>query len=95
MIKVLREIIFFRIEDTVLFVHTAKERFRCERTIGEIENRLSKTNIFRINRSEIVSLESIAEIIPWFSGTLKLKLSNSQEFQVSRERSKQLRELLF
>lgn len=91
----LREVISIFVEDTMVYVQTAKERLISDKTIGELERRLPQKSFFRINRSAIVNLEQVTEIIPWFSGTLKLKLSSGQEIQVSRQRARLLKANLF
>lgn len=91
----LREIISIFVEDTLVYVQTAKERLVSDKTIGELERRLPQKIFFRASRSSIVNLEQVTEIFPWFSGTLKLKLSDGQEIQVSRQRARLLKANLF
>src|SRR5436853_13480 len=65
-----------------------------KRTISELEQSLEGEGFFRINRSSLVNLEYLAEIIPWFSGTCKLKLADGRELPLSRERVPRLKELV-
>lgn len=90
----IREIVRVAVEDSLVHVHTATERYLSDKTILDLESILSRSSFFRISRREIVNLEQVVEIIPWFSGTAKVKLINGLELDVSRERSRQLRELL-
>ena len=48
----------------------------------------------RIGRGELVNLEMVRELMPWFSGTWRVKLSNGEERDVSRERARQLKEAM-
>jgi DNA-binding LytR/AlgR family response regulator len=41
-----------------------------------------------------VNLEKVAELMPWFSGTWRVRLTNGEERDVSRERAKQLKEAM-
>jgi len=90
----LREIIRLEIEDKLVFACTATERLLVEKTIGELETLLAPAGFLRISRSELVNLETVRELIPWFSGTWRVKLANGEERDVSRERARQLKEAM-
>lgn len=90
----LKEIFRISIDDKLVFVHTGKERFLIERSIGELEEMLGDSGFLRIGRGEIVNLEHVRELIPWFSGTWKVKLSNGAELDVSRDRARRLKEIM-
>jgi two-component system response regulator LytT len=49
---------------------------------------------FRAHRAYVVNLDKIREVIPWFSGTYRLRMSNNSEIPLSRNRAKALREIL-
>jgi DNA-binding LytR/AlgR family response regulator len=86
------EILSICVEDTLVFANTATQRFLCDRSLGELE-RLLGEGFFRISRQEIINLEHLREIVPWFSGAARIVLSNNSEHDVSRERTRQLRRL--
>jgi two-component system LytT family response regulator len=90
----LREIIRIEIEDKLVFAHTAKERLLIEKSIGELEEMLQPSGFLRISRGELVNLEMVRELAPYFSGTWRVKLANGEERDVSRERAKQLKEAM-
>lgn len=90
----LREIIRIEIEDKLVFACTAKERLLVEKTIGELEEMLQPAGFLRISRGELVNLEMVRELAPYFSGTWKVKLANGDERDVSRERAKSLKEAM-
>ncbi|MGI8991188.1 MAG: LytR/AlgR family response regulator transcription factor [Bryobacteraceae bacterium] len=90
----LKEIFQISIEDKLVFVHTDKERFSIERAIGELEEMLGESGFLRISRGEMVNLEHVRELIPWFSGTWKVKLRNGTELDVSRDRARRLKEIM-
>jgi two-component system LytT family response regulator/two-component system response regulator LytT len=89
-----RDIIFIAVKDQLVFVHTDAGHFLINKTVNEIGQNLSAEGFFQINRSTIINLEFLVEIIPWFSGTYKLKLKNGEELQLSRERAPRLKEAL-
>ena len=88
------EIAYVGIEDKLTFVYTDKERFLSDKTVSELEESLEANGFFRISRAHVISLDAVRELIPWFSGTWKAKLRNGVELDVSRERARQLKELL-
>ncbi len=90
----LREIVRIEIEDKLVFACTAKERLLIEKSIGELEEMLRPSGFLRISRGELVNLEMVRELAPYFSGTWRVKLANGEERDVSRERAKQLKEAM-
>lgn len=90
----LREVTHFAIEDTLVFAHTREGRFLVEKTIAQVEEWLEPAGFFRISRAAVVNLEFARELMPWFSGTWRLKLSSGEELDVSRERAKLLKDRL-
>src|SRR5262245_37598998 len=85
------EIIYAAIEDKLVFLYTQTERYLTDRTIVELDQLLTPAGFFRISRAAVVNLEHARELLPWFSGTWRLKLSNQVELDVSRDRSRLLR----
>jgi DNA-binding LytR/AlgR family response regulator len=90
----LREVIRVEIEDKLVFAITASDRVLIEKTIGELETMLEPVGFLRISRGELVNLETVKELVPWFSGTWRVKLANGEERDVSRERARQLKEAM-
>lgn len=86
-----KEVLRAGIEDKLVFLYTATERFLTDRTVAELESLLGPAGFFRISRSELVNLEHVRELVPWFSGTARVRLTNGQELDVSRERARELR----
>jgi DNA-binding LytR/AlgR family response regulator len=89
-----RDVIRIEIEDKLVFACTATERLLLEKTIGELENMLQPVGFLRISRGELVNLDSVRELMPWFSGTWRVKLSSGEERDVSRDRARQLKEAM-
>ena len=89
-----RDIIYIKVEDKIVFVYTEDGRFLINRTIVDLNNLLSAEGFFQVNRSTIINLDNLVEIIPWFSGTSRLRLSNGLELSLSRERVPHLKEVV-
>ncbi len=90
----LRDVIRVEIEDKLVFAVTANDRLLVEKTITELEIMLEPVGFLRISRGELVNLEAVKELLPWFSGTWRVKLLNGEERDVSRERARQLKEAM-
>ena len=90
----LREVVRAAIEDKLVFLHTQSERFHTDKSIAELETVLEPAGFFRISRGELVNLEYVREILPWFSGTYKIRLSSGVELDVSRDRGRRLKEFM-
>ena len=86
----LAEILHITIEDKLVFAHTDKDRFLIEKTVAEAEAMLAGSGFRRISRGTLVNMEQVRELVPWFSGTYRVKLTNGAELDVSRDRARQL-----
>lgn len=89
-----REILHASIEDKLVFVHTQQDRFLSDRSVSELEQLLSDSGFFRISRGDLVNLEHVSELLPWFSGTWRVKMSTGVELDVSRDRARDLKKRL-
>ncbi|HEY6391476.1 MAG TPA: LytTR family DNA-binding domain-containing protein [Bryobacteraceae bacterium] len=90
----LKEVMRAAIEDKLVFLHTAGERYLTDKSVGELETQLESCGFFRISRGELVNLEYVTEIVPWFSGTYKIRLTTGAELDVSRDRGRRLKEVM-
>jgi DNA-binding LytR/AlgR family response regulator len=82
------------IEDEQVMVHVGDEEYPIHRTLTELEARLDPACFFRAHRSAIVNLDRVKEVIPWFKGSHKLRLTTGAEVDLSRAQARALRELL-
>jgi DNA-binding LytR/AlgR family response regulator len=87
----LSEISYIKVENKLVFVFTENERYLVNRTITELQELLQDNGFFQINRAIIINLDYLIEIIPWFSGTYRLKLINGTELPLSRDRASKLK----
>jgi len=74
--------------------HSDKETYYLKNTLQYYEETLSAHGIMRINKSQLVNIMNVREIIPWFNSKLVLVLKNNQELEVSKFYSKVLRRTL-
>jgi two-component system, LytTR family, response regulator len=78
------EIDLVRAEGNYLRVHTARGEFRRRGTLQDMETRLDPSQFLRINRSELVRLDAIGELQPWFHGDARVVLRNGTVLTWSR-----------
>ena len=90
----MKDVLRIAIDDKLVFAYTATEHFLVEKTIAELETLLEPSGFLRISRAELVNVEMVRELIPWFSGCWRVRLAGGGEYDVSRERAKKLREVM-
>ncbi|TVT39466.1 response regulator transcription factor [Hymenobacter setariae] len=90
----LADIRLFEISGGATRVYFEQHQPLIPRTLQQLEARLDPKVFFRANRQQIINLHWIAGIEPWFSNTLKIKLREGPEVEVSRNQSGLFRELM-
>jgi DNA-binding LytR/AlgR family response regulator len=80
---------FFSDDRFVFFMTFDKQKFLVEYKMEELQQLLNSKMFFRVNRSFIVSINSLEAIHPYFGSRFKLKLTpaTKKEIIVSRERT--------
>jgi two-component system LytT family response regulator len=87
-------VFYFRSEDCIAALYTATERFTMEPALAELEQRLDPAEFFRISRTALVRLDSVAEVVPTVGGCGEVILKNGRHLEVSRRRFPELLEVL-
>lgn len=90
----LEEVSCFEAEGNYTYCLAGSLRLRIKSKIYELEASLLDKGFIRINKSMIVNIMSVAEIVPWFGSRLLLKLKNNREVEVSRNYVKSFKEYL-
>jgi DNA-binding LytR/AlgR family response regulator len=90
------DVCFFRMEDQLVKVKTAKALYWTDYTLAQLENRLPDPPFVRVHRSAIVNLRKVSEIAPIARGAFLLTMKDDQrtEIQVSERQSRAVRDLL-
>ena len=88
------EVDWIDVEDEQVMVHVGDRAYLIRRTLTELEARLDPAHFFRAHRSAIVNLSRVKEVIPWFKGSHKLRLTTEAEVELSRARARALRKIL-
>lgn len=79
-----QDIILFAAQNSIIYGLTEDKEYRLKEKLYQLEEELAADGFIRINKSEIVNILHIKEIVPWFNGRLLLKLTNKKEVEVSR-----------
>jgi two-component system LytT family response regulator len=88
------EIDWIGAEEGDIYIHIKDGRYLTNYTLDEFESRLSPRAFFRAHRSTIINLSRVKEVIPWFAGSYRVRLSSGAEIDISRNRVKELRQIL-
>ena len=83
------ELLYCYSEDSITFGVSTNKRFIIEETLDELFSSLDQNKFYKINRSQIVTKNSIQKIDPYFNHRVKLSIVNprNQEFIVSRPKT--------
>lgn len=90
------DILWIEAAEKRVFVQTsAGEKLALRQTIKELEPRLLTHNIVRVHKAYLVNLDHIAEVVPWFSGTYQLRMTDeaNSEIPMSRQYAKTVKKL--
>lgn len=81
------DIALFEIVGNYTRVYFGDEKPLLYKSLNQVEEKLPNDHFFRANRQQIVNINYIREVIPWFNGKLKLVMPNKVEIEVSRRQS--------
>jgi DNA-binding LytR/AlgR family response regulator len=80
----LEEIYYFDSVDNKTFLYTAKEVYRCDKKLYELETQLMDTTFVRISKSCIINITSVSSVRAQFSGRLEATLKNNEKAIISK-----------
>ncbi len=90
----LKDILMFEIMGNYTRVFFANKQPLVYKSLNQIEKTLPSTLFFRANRQQIINLNHIDKVEPWFKGSLKIILKNGNAIEASRRQSQQFKQLL-
>ena len=83
----IQDITLFEIVGNYTRVYFKDKKPLIYKSLNKIESRLPTNAFFRVNRQQIVNLNHIKNVTPWFNGKLKFTMENNTEVEVSRRQS--------
>lgn len=89
-------IAYAAVEGNLVYITTVeRRRYAVRMTLQELETALSSTHLFyRCHRGYLVNLHQVSEILPFFNGTLTLRLKGGgEEIPVSRGHARRLKDV--
>lgn len=89
-----KEIAWVEADGNYLKLHCGAKGYQLRGTLDAIKDVLDPKDFVRINRSSLVRLEAIRELLPWFHGEYKVMLQDGTELRWSRRYVKERPELL-
>jgi Response regulator of the LytR/AlgR family len=82
----LNDIFFFEADDNDTFCQTRNNKYEIKKKLYELESGLNDKGFIRVNKSYLINILMVSEIIPWFGGRLLLKFKDLKaEVEVSRK----------
>ncbi|CAN5721694.1 LytTR family DNA-binding domain-containing protein [soil metagenome] len=90
------EVAYFRAEDKIIYIIDKQgNKLPIDYTLEKLETVLDPRYFFRLNRKVIVSIDSIAQVKPYYNSRLMLHLKDgnkSEDMVISRERVPEFRQ---
>ncbi|MEK6154414.1 LytTR family DNA-binding domain-containing protein [Flavobacteriaceae bacterium 3-367] len=81
------EISHFEIVGNYTRVYFENQKPMLYKSLNQVAEKLPAQNFFRANRQQIININFIKSVVPWFNGKLKLTMINGEELEVSRRQS--------
>ncbi|MEO0899105.1 MAG: LytTR family DNA-binding domain-containing protein [Bacteroidota bacterium] len=88
------DVVCIEVEERSVRLFTKEKSYLLNHTLDTFERKLPSDMFFRVNRSCIIGLKHVKEIVIWFGNRFKIILSNEKEVISSREKSKILKQVL-
>lgn len=89
-----RDVFYLEAAADGIMAYTGTKHYSVKETLQFYENAWTALGFIRINKSQLVNLLHVKEIIPWFNSRYVLRMNNGAELEVSKMFSKKLRNTL-
>ncbi len=89
-----KDVICIEVEERNTILFTVEKAYTMNQTLDYFERKLPADLFLRVNRSCLVGLTHVKEIVIWFGNRFKIVLSNGKDVISSREKSKILKQVL-
>lgn len=86
------DIYLFEVDGNYTKIFFQNEKATISKSLNQIEEKLPDDYFFRANRNQIINIEYINKIDPWFSGNLLVHLPKEQKVEISRRQTNNFKE---
>lgn len=91
----IEEILYFFADGNFVYCQARSGRLEVRKKLYALERELTENGFVRVNKSHLINIMEIHEIIPWFAGRLLLKLKGeTEEIEVSRSYVRSFKDFL-
>ena len=88
------DIYLFEVDGNYTKIFFQDEKAVINKSLNQIEEKLPEDFFFRANRNQIINVEYINKIDPWFSGNLLVHLPKEIKVEISRRQTNNFKEKL-
>ncbi|MEM7035716.1 MAG: LytTR family DNA-binding domain-containing protein [Bacteroidota bacterium] len=88
------EVVCIEVEDRNTILYTKEKSYTLNQTLDYFEKKLPSDKFLRVNRSSLIGLQHVQEIVIWFGNRFKIVLDNGKDVISSREKSRILKQVL-
>jgi two-component system response regulator LytT len=89
-----KDILFLEAGQDGITAYTSTKHYSMKETLQYYESVWIEKGFIRVNKSQLVNLLHVKEIVPWFNSRYVLRMNNKVELEVSKMYSKKLRSIL-
>lgn len=90
----LEDIYYFDTVDNKTFLYVAKDVYRCDKKLYELEAQLTDTPFTRISKSCVLNTSVVQSVRAHFSGRMEAELMNGEKAIISKHYIKEFRDKL-
>ena len=88
------DIYLFEVDGNYTKIFFQDEKATINKSLNQIEEKLPEDSFFRANRNQIINMEYIGKIDPWFSGNLLVHMPKDTKVEISRRQTNNFKEKL-
>ncbi|WP_264529856.1 LytR/AlgR family response regulator transcription factor [Flavobacterium sp. N502540] len=88
------DIFLFEVDGNYTKIFFQNEKAILNKSLNHIEEKLPDDYFFRANRNQIINIQYILKIDPWFSGNLLVQLPKEVKVEISRRQTNNFKEKL-
>lgn len=88
------DVVCIEVEERNTLLYTTDKSYVLNQTLDYFEKKLPPELFLRVNRSSLIGLQHVKEIVIWFGNRFKIVLNTGKEVIASREKSRILKQVL-